>query len=104
VTAGVVHCAAKDGYRNPSQNLRTQLEKMIRPAGLEPWPKLWQNLWASRETELMEQFPAHVVVAWPGHTQHVAQKHYQETKKPRKTLVSSGFSSSSQWALLDSNQ
>ena len=48
----------------------------IDAAGLSPWPKLWQNMRASRETELVEQFPAHVVAAWVGHTVAVAEKHY----------------------------
>jgi len=63
-------------YRDATQNLRTQLTKIIRRAGLEPWPKLWQNLRATRETELAEVFPAHVVSAWIGNSQAVAAKHY----------------------------
>ncbi len=31
-------------YRGDDTNLRTQLQKIIRRAGLTPWPKLWQNL------------------------------------------------------------
>ena len=31
-------------YREQNANLRTQLERIIRKAGLEPWPKLFQNL------------------------------------------------------------
>ena len=31
-------------YRDANSNLRTQLERIIRKAGLEPWPKLFQNL------------------------------------------------------------
>ncbi len=63
-------------YRNPAQNLRTQLKKIIRRAGVEPWPKLWQNLRSSRETELVEKFPIQVVTAWLGNTTAVAMKHY----------------------------
>jgi integrase len=29
-------------YRDPGVNLRTQLQKIIRRAGLKCWPKLWQ--------------------------------------------------------------
>ena len=29
-------------------NLRTQLQRIIKRAGVAPWPKLWQNLRASR--------------------------------------------------------
>ena len=45
-------------YRDTNANLRTQLKRIIRKAGLEPWPKLFQNLRASRETELAEEYPA----------------------------------------------
>ncbi|MFO7908055.1 MAG: hypothetical protein R6U98_35770, partial [Pirellulaceae bacterium] len=45
-------------------------------AGLEPWPNLFQNLRSTRETELAEQFPIHVVCAWIGNTKAVAAKHY----------------------------
>jgi len=62
--------------REGGVNLRTQLERIIRWAGLQPWPKLFHNLRASRETELAERFPLHVVCAWIGDSQPVAAKHY----------------------------
>ncbi|MGD9724021.1 MAG: hypothetical protein AB7O59_21705 [Pirellulales bacterium] len=68
---------ASDGlYRDAGQNLRTQLERIIRRAGLEPWPKLFQNLRSTRETELAESFPMHVVCEWIGNSAAVAAKHY----------------------------
>jgi len=63
-------------YRDSGKNLRTQLTRIIRRAGLEPWPKLWQNLRSSRQTELTQQHPLHVVCAWIGNTAAVAAKHY----------------------------
>ena len=42
-----------DGWGNC--NLRTTLEKIIERAGLTQWPRLFHNLRASRETELVEQ-------------------------------------------------
>lgn len=42
------------GWRNC--NLRTQFERLIKRAGLKPWPKLFQALRASRETELAADF------------------------------------------------
>ncbi len=63
-------------YRSVRQNLSTQFERIVCRAGLEPWPKLFQNLRSTRETELMESFPAHVVCAWIGNSESVAQKHY----------------------------
>ncbi|MEM7621751.1 MAG: site-specific integrase [Planctomycetota bacterium] len=63
-------------YRMTTVNLRTRLMKTIKRAGFEPWPKLWHNMRASRETELVERFPSHVVAAWLGHTVIIAEKHY----------------------------
>lgn len=64
----------KAGWRGC--NLRTTFEKIIRRAGLTPWPRLFHNLRSSRETELADRFPMHVVTAWLGHTEEIARKHY----------------------------
>ena len=66
-------------YRDRTSNLRTQLTRIIERAGLTAWPKLWHNLRATRETELAEKFPMHVVCEWIGHSQAVAAKHYLQT-------------------------
>ena len=63
-------------YRDTNANLRTQLQRIIRMAKLTPWQKLFQNLRSTRETELAEQFPIHVVCAWIGNSEAVARKHY----------------------------
>ncbi len=63
-------------YRGTSGNLRTQLNRIIQHAGLKPWPKPFQNLRSSRETELAEKFPMHVICGWIGNSQLVAMKHY----------------------------
>ena len=39
-------------------------------------PKLFQNLRASRATELAAEHPGHVAAEWLGHSTAVAQKHY----------------------------
>src|SRR5262245_19271682 len=66
-----------NGWRNC--NLRTTFEKLIKRAGLEPWPRLFHNLRSSRETELLESFPVHVVALWMGHDAKVSLKHYAQT-------------------------
>jgi integrase len=59
-TGGAVYVV--NGHRGDTRtNLRTQARRIIREAGLVPWEKTFQNCRASRETELMEVFPAHVV-------------------------------------------
>jgi integrase len=63
-------------YRGPATNLRTQFLKIIRRAGLKPWPRLFHNLTASRETELMQTHPIHVVCEWLGNSRLIAQEHY----------------------------
>lgn len=64
-------------YRSTNANLRTQLERIIRKAKLTPWPKLFQNLRSTRETELAsEGHPVHLVCAWVGNSVAVAAKHY----------------------------
>lgn len=66
-------------YRGARTNLRTQLQRILKKAGLKPWPKLFQNLRSTRETELAEEFPIHVVCDWIGNSQAVAKKHYLQT-------------------------
>jgi integrase len=63
-------------YRDTKTNLRSMLLPIIAKAGLEPWEKLFQNLRATRETELAEIYPMHVVCAWIGNSPAVAAKHY----------------------------
>ena len=60
-------------------NLRTQFQRIIRRSGVKPWPRLWVNLRSSRDTELADQFPSHVVNSWLGHTERVANEHYRQT-------------------------
>lgn len=57
-------------------NLRTMREKLIRRAGLDPWPRLWHSMRASAETDLAREFPLAVVAKWLGNTQAVAMRHY----------------------------
>ena len=75
--------AAPDGaefvitrYRRPDQNLRETFLKILKRAAVTPWPRLFQNLRASRETELMARFPAKDVAAWLGNSVPVAMRHY----------------------------
>lgn len=71
---GAVHVITH--YRAKNTNLRTHFQRIIKRAGLEPWPKLFHNLRATRQTELAETTPGHVVCAWLGNTPAVAKAHY----------------------------
>ncbi|MGF1633557.1 MAG: hypothetical protein ACFCVE_06880 [Phycisphaerae bacterium] len=50
-------------YRDPAVNLRQQYCRLIERAGHMPWPKPWQNLRATRATELADHYPSHVCAA-----------------------------------------
>jgi len=67
----IVPMAARNGV-----NLRTQLERIITKAGHKTWPRLFQNLRASCETDWVERYPAHAVAKWLGHSPKVAAEHY----------------------------
>lgn len=70
------HAAEKTDAGWQNCNLRTQFLKIIKRAGVEPWCKPWQNLRASRESELVSRHPIHVATTWIGNSAAVAAKHY----------------------------
>ena len=66
---GAVYVVDAPAYRAAAQgpsgwqntNLRTQFLRLLTRAGVEPWPRLFHNLRASRETELASGHPIHMV-------------------------------------------
>lgn len=72
-----IHIITK--YREPNVNMRTQFKRIIEKAGLKPWPKLFHNLRATRQTELAQEYPAHVVSEWMGNSIAVGAEHYLRT-------------------------
>jgi len=71
---GAVYCITR--YRSTNANLRTQLGRIARRAGITLWPKPFQNCRSTRESELCETFPEYVAAAWIGNSPKVARKHY----------------------------
>ena len=71
---GTTYVIAK--HRIASANLRTTLERICNRAGVKLWERAFQNMRASRETELTQEHPLHVVVAWLGNSAPIAAKHY----------------------------
>ena len=64
-------------YSTNNFNLHKPFLQIIKNAGLQPWPKLIQNLKASCETEWLDsEMPAHVVAAWIGHSVKVQNDSY----------------------------
>ena len=71
--------AARNAVRHqqpPRHQIDRQLERIIGRAGLKPWPKLFHNLRSTRQTELAERYPIHVVCAWLGNGRAVTHRHY----------------------------
>jgi integrase len=67
-------------YRDATNaNLRTQLLRILKRAGVVAWERLFHNLRASRQTELVDQFPAKVVSDWLGNSPRIAEQHYLKT-------------------------
>lgn len=63
-------------YRKANCNLRQQFTRILKRAGLQPWPRLFQNLRATRETELTATYPLHICTYWIGNTARIAERHY----------------------------
>jgi hypothetical protein len=56
-------------------SIASQFLRILEAAKIPAWPKLFHNLRASRETELADEFPIHVVCGWIGNSPDVARKH-----------------------------
>ena len=73
-----LHCGRRRGQRAAVSFyvLLHTFKKIIARAGVEGWVKPFQNLRASRQTELEQTYPTYVVCRWLGNTPSVARKHY----------------------------
>jgi integrase len=57
-------------------NLRTTFEKIVRRAGLTPWPRLFHALRASCESDLAREYPITTACRWIGNTVAIAVRNY----------------------------
>ncbi len=71
-------------------NLRTHMTRIVHRAGLQMWPKPFHNMRASRQTELAESFPLHVVCAWIGNSKAIAAEHYLQVTDAHFTKAIQG--------------
>jgi integrase len=55
---------------------RTALRRAMKRAGIPIWAKPLVNCRASGQTELIQEYPEHVVCAWIGNSEKVAREHY----------------------------
>lgn len=62
--------------RGSESVLRKPFLAILKLAGIPVYPKLFQNMRASRETELMDEFPIKDVCTWIGNSPKVAMEHY----------------------------
>lgn len=81
LTLGLAEAEPGPGYviakhRKTGLNLRTYMLKILAKAGVKPWPKLFQNLRSTRQTELAREWPEYIVCAWMGNSRLVAREHY----------------------------
>lgn len=61
--------------------LRGRFETACRAAGIVMWPRPFQNMRATRVTELKDEFAPHVVDNWLGHSKGVSDRHYAQVTK-----------------------
>jgi len=59
-----------------SVNLRTQMQRLTRRAGLTSWPRLFNTLRASASTDIREEFGETAESHWVGHSPAIAKRHY----------------------------
>jgi integrase len=88
----------------PGYNPHTQFVRLIERAGLKPWPKVWQNLRSTRETELLKDFPIHVVCGWIGNTERIARRHYLQTTEADFDKATGGLQRAAKSAAISSGE
>ena len=76
---GAIYCCPQYPASICGQMYRKVVLQAMARAGVKPWPKLFQNCRASRETELAESYPVQVVCSWIGNSPAVAARHYLQT-------------------------
>ena len=68
-------------YRDCSDaNIYNAFKRVLKIAGIDPWPDLWRNLRASGESELLQKgYNIKGVCIWLGNTPQFVMKHYLRT-------------------------
>ena len=66
---------------------------LVTRAGLTPWPRTFQNLRASCETDWVDRCPAHAVAKWLGHSPLIAAQHYLHVRDAHFDLITGGAKS-----------
>ena len=74
---GAVYVLPK--LRDLSYNPATHMARIVTKACGKAWPKIFQNCRSTRQTELSQKFPAHVVASWLGNSTRIAEQFYLQT-------------------------
>lgn len=69
-------------YRDPERtNLGTQFARIVKMAGVEPIQRPFDNMRASRSTEVYAEFGAFYESKWIGHSSKIAKEHYLQVRE-----------------------
>jgi len=69
-------------YRDPERsNLGTQFARIVKMAGIQPIPRPFDNMRASRSTEVYAEHGAFYESQWIGHSVRVARDHYLQVRE-----------------------
>lgn len=91
-------------FLDKSSNLRTQVRRLCKRAGVEPWPKPLQNLRLSCETDWLDSDGVALACKWSGNTPEVAMKHYHLVReKDYQRVADRGAESSAEWCRIEGN-
>lgn len=80
------HVISKD--RVSGETYAQYFKKLCNRNGIPVWEKFFINLRSTRETELTEEYPLHVVCAWIGNSTRIAKKHYLQITKDHMNRAS----------------
>ncbi len=69
--------------RSMKTSLTTRGAAVVKQAGYKPWPKLFQNMRSTLETELIGKYPIGDVVSWIGNSKPVAYEALRSGAKPQ---------------------
>ncbi len=72
------------------ENFQTRAKAIAAKAGVETWPRFWQNLRSSCETDLATRFPVHVACSWIGNSVGVAMRHYLQITDEHFAMANTG--------------
>ena len=61
------------------QAFASKVTYRMKQMGMDRWPRIFHSMRSTRQTELVERFPSHVVAGWLGNSVETANKHYLQT-------------------------